>query len=331
MMVLTAKTRSEFREWLDEHAKTATECFVYVKRGKPTSGPILSYLDAVEEALCFGWIDSRQIKDEHGILQRFSPRRKSSPWSELNKERCRRLIRLGLMTPLGEKTLPPLGPRSFHIDPDVEAALKKARCYQTFCAFPPLYQRVRAYNVAFYKNFDPALYQRALSHLISETKQGRMFGEWNDYGRLLELPFYGQGICGHLRPQVQEYEKLGSPVDLYSLLLTCWGQDTCAPRMAEAWPKSHPTLGQCSITAFLVQDLYGGEVYGVPLGDGNFHCFNVVDDVRFDLTSGQFGEKLLHYTLKYPQSREIHFQKKEKEARYLLLRQKLLQVLETRG
>ena len=49
---------------------------------------------------------------------------------------------------------------------------------------PTLYQRVRAYNVAFYKNRAPEIYQKALAHLIEETKRGRMFGEWNDYGRL---------------------------------------------------------------------------------------------------------------------------------------------------
>ena len=55
-----------------------------------------------------------------------------------------------------------------------------------FRRFPELYQRVRAYNVAFYQKRDPALYEQALNHLIAETRRGRMFGEWNDYGRLTE-------------------------------------------------------------------------------------------------------------------------------------------------
>ena len=103
----------------------------------------------------------------------------------MNKERVRRLERLGLMTDLGRAVLPAMGPRSFHIDPDVEAALKQARVWSKFKSFPALYQRVRAYNVAFYIKRDTDAYEKALAHLIAETKAGRMFGEWNDYGRLL--------------------------------------------------------------------------------------------------------------------------------------------------
>lgn len=69
-------------------------------------------------------------------------------------------------------------------DPDVVNALKDAGLWDKFMSFPPLYQRVRAYNVAFYKSRNPKGYQKALNRLIEETKQGKMYGEWNDYGRL---------------------------------------------------------------------------------------------------------------------------------------------------
>lgn len=118
-------------------------------------------------------------------MQRFTPRRTRSPWTELNKERVRRLEKLGLMTEAGRAVLPAMGQRSFRVDPDIEAAMQNARVWSKFKSFPPLYQRIRACNVAFYKKRDPALYDQALSHLIVETKRGRMFGEWNDYGRLL--------------------------------------------------------------------------------------------------------------------------------------------------
>ena len=72
------------------------------------------------------------------------------------------------------------------MDKDVEEALRKARCYSKFKSFPTLYQRVRAYNVSFYKKIDKLAYEKALSHLIDQTKKGIMFGEWNDYGRLLD-------------------------------------------------------------------------------------------------------------------------------------------------
>lgn len=183
--VLDIHTRDEFRSWLEMNHDTASECWLCVKRGRPTDDESLWYLDAVEEALCFGWIDSTGNYINGVVMQRFSPRRKYSPWTELNKERVRRLESLGRMTDAGRRVLPPMGPRSFRIDAELEAALKKARVWSTFKSFPPLYQRIRAYNVTFYKKRDAQTYHQALSHLISETKKGKMFGEWNDYGRLL--------------------------------------------------------------------------------------------------------------------------------------------------
>ena len=184
--ILDVKSRTAFRAWLTLHAATKTECWVAVKRGKPVDPNVFYYLDAVEEALCFGWIDSTQ-KMLGGIrMQRFGPRKKNSPWTELNKQRVRRLETLGLMTDAGRAVLPDMSKRSFKMDADVETALKQARVWSKFKSFPPLYQRVRAYNVAFYKTRNPVLYDKALSHLIAETKQGRLFGAWNDYGRLPE-------------------------------------------------------------------------------------------------------------------------------------------------
>lgn len=184
--ILKVQNRYELREWFISHSNSESECWVEVKRGKPIDPTVFYYLDAVEEALCFGWIDSTH-KVINGIrMQRFTPRKKSSPWTELNKERVRRLEKLGLMTAAGRSVLPSMGSRSFHFDSDVVSALKQARVWTKFRSFPPLYQRVRAYNVAFYKNRDSKMYEQTLSHLISETKKGRMYGEWNDYGRLLD-------------------------------------------------------------------------------------------------------------------------------------------------
>ena len=183
--ILLNFSRAEFRNWLINNSKIEKECWLNLKRVKPSSNSFV-YLDAVEEALCFGWIDSIQKNIDGETYQRFSPRSKKSPWSELNKERARRLIKLGLMSKEGEKVLPSLGPRSFKIDKDIEDALKKNRCYKIFKSFHPLYQRIRAYNVSFAKSLGREAYESALKHLIEETKKGRMYGEWNDYGRLLD-------------------------------------------------------------------------------------------------------------------------------------------------
>ena len=107
----------------------------------------------------------------------------------------------------------------------------------------------------------------------------------------------------------------------YLDLRKCWKADTCAPRMRDDWSEDDITLGQCSITSFLIQDEYGGQVYGVPLSDGNYHCFNLIDGTAYDITSRQFKNDL-HYDLDHPQSREVHFSKKEKYERYLLLKER---------
>ena len=119
-----------------------------------------------------------------------------------------------------------------------------------------------------------------------------------------------------------------TPRDYYDLLSDIWCADTCAPRMREKWTPENRTLGQCSITAFLMQDLYGGKVFGVPLCDGNFHCFNVVGECVFDLTSEQFGDVKLDYDDCPEQSREAHFAKEEKRQRYEYLKERLFERLD---
>lgn len=94
-------SRSEWRDWLEEnHANTAGIWFVYYK--KQTGKPRVSYDEAVEEALCFGWIDSlpRKFDDERSKLL-FTPRKSKSVWSRLNKTRIEQLIENGLMTEIG--------------------------------------------------------------------------------------------------------------------------------------------------------------------------------------------------------------------------------------
>ena len=137
--------------------------------------------------------------------------------------------------------------------------------------------------------------------------------------------FYGSEHS-ELKPAHREYAFVGSLGGLYQMLLDCWRRETCAPRMQDKWSESNPTCGQCSITAFLVQDIFGGEVYGVPNGDGNYHCCNVVGDAVFDLTSEQFDHPL-EYTRDFPQSRETHFSKEEKKERYEMLKTALAQRL----
>lgn len=120
-----------------------------------------------------------------------------------------------------------------------------------------------------------------------------------------------------------QYKKIRTPIDLYDALSEIWCAQTCAPRMRDSWTPENKTMGQCSITAFLAQDIFGGEVYGIHRPDGNYHCYNVVGDCCFDLTSEQFGDEVLIYENNPPQSRETHFEKEEKRLRYEYLKKEL--------
>ena len=125
-------------------------------------------------------------------------------------------------------------------------------------------------------------------------------------------------------PAVSDYYKgITNPQVLYDYLTEIWCEYTCAPRLREGWSKENMTLGQCSITAFLVQDIFGGKVYGILRPGGNYHCYNVVDGKKFDLTSEQFGDEVLDYEDNPEQFREVHFAKEEKRLRYEYLKARL--------
>ncbi len=133
-----------------------------------------------------------------------------------------------------------------------------------------------------------------------------------------EYKFYG-GNTESVKPINHLYSKIVDQRHLYDLLSEIWCEYTCAPRLRKEWSVDNKTCGQCSVTSFLVQDIFGGEVYGVYI-DGNVHCFSKINDVIFDLTSEQFPNTTLEYTLEYPQKREEHFKDIDKYQRYLYLK-----------
>ena len=186
MTILKIKNRKEFRKWLTKNYDKETECYVLLKRGKPIDDKTFYYIDAVEEALCFGWIDSTVRKIDGVAYQRFSKRRKKSLWTEQNIARVKRLESIGLMTDAGREVLPNDIDKEFVLDKDVKQELINAKCLNTFLSFPEQYQRIRVYNINFYKKRNPNAYKKALDHLIKETSKGKMYGQWDDYGRLKE-------------------------------------------------------------------------------------------------------------------------------------------------
>ena len=97
----SAANRSEWRAWLEKHHSTEREVWlIYYK--KDCIKPSVTYLESLEEALCFGWIDSLIQKiDEEKYARKFNPRRPGSKWSELNKHLVAKLVREGRMTGAG--------------------------------------------------------------------------------------------------------------------------------------------------------------------------------------------------------------------------------------
>lgn len=106
MKTFYAPNRKAWRNWLENnHDKEKEVWLVYYR--KSTGKPTVSYNDAVEEALCFGWIDSiEKGVDPERFMGRFTPRKPKSNWSESNRARAKRLIEQNLMNPSGRKALP---------------------------------------------------------------------------------------------------------------------------------------------------------------------------------------------------------------------------------
>lgn len=150
------KTRKQWRKWLEKnHLQSPGIWLIYYK--KSSGKRSFDYADAVEEALCFGWIDSlpRKLDDERAMLK-FTPRKKKSVWSKLNKLRIEKLIAQKLMTPAGfakieqakkDSSWDILTSSDLHTDSnqlpaELEQALKKnKKALSNFKAFPAGYRR----------------------------------------------------------------------------------------------------------------------------------------------------------------------------------------------
>lgn len=173
-------TRAQWRRWLEQHHATKREIWLVGDVREKGVGP--SYLDVVEEALCFGWIDGIAKKfDETRRAQRFTPRRPNGNWTELNKERVRRLIGEGRMTPAGLAVAPDLTVRPVVVPPDIEKAFKRADAWAFWASCPPLYQRVRLSYVEEQRK-TPAEFKKRLDNLVKKSAAKLMFGNWDDSG-----------------------------------------------------------------------------------------------------------------------------------------------------
>jgi uncharacterized protein YdeI (YjbR/CyaY-like superfamily) len=175
--------RKEWRSWLARHYGRAKEIWLVYFR-KTSGKPRISYNDAVEEALCYGWIDST-VKGIDGdrFAQRFSPRRRTSGLSQMNKERIHRLIARHKMTKTGLAAVAHVfdssaeGSRGMVIPPDIIKAVKADRqTWANFQRFPESYRRIRTAYVESGKRRGPAEYRRRLDHFLRMTAKNKRFG-----------------------------------------------------------------------------------------------------------------------------------------------------------
>ena len=174
--LLHVTTRAAWRAWLKANYKSRTEVWLVYYR-KSTGKPRLAYNDAVEEALCFGWIDSlvRSI-DQDRFAQRFSVRKPGSRYSQANLERLRALVRHRRVRRDVLPTLPDLSESDFQIPADILQAIRaNRRAWKHFRGFSPAYIRIRTAFIDGARR-RPAEFLKRLAHFIRETEANRQFG-----------------------------------------------------------------------------------------------------------------------------------------------------------
>ena len=169
MKTLYVEDRRKWRAWLEQNGEKATEIWlVYYK--KDSGRPRVEYEDAVEEAVCFGWIDSKIKKlDKQRFAQLFTPRKPNSQWSPSNLARVKKMIKEGKMTPAGLEVYEPRNaapalPTS--LPPPLEQQFRKEQtAWENFQRFPPGYKRMTIGWVASAKQDETRL--RRLQQLIT--------------------------------------------------------------------------------------------------------------------------------------------------------------------
>ncbi|MFC0623594.1 YdeI/OmpD-associated family protein [Kribbella deserti] len=150
METFAAPTTAEWRNWLAEYGETAQEVWLVIYH-KDSGTPSVRYHEAIEHALCFGWIDSHaRSNDGESSLLRFSPRSPRSTWSAVNRERAARMTGQGLMTPRGQAMIDLAQAKgTWEVKPDDETAAalnslldQNPVARENFEKFPPSSKRL---------------------------------------------------------------------------------------------------------------------------------------------------------------------------------------------
>lgn len=172
--ILYTADRKEWREWLESNFDKEDEIWlVYPK--KSTGKPKILYNDAVEEALCFGWIDSIIKKlDENSTIQKFSPRNPKSSYSQANKERIKWLYEKNLIHPSLADIAKSIVSEVFVFPPDIIEKIKNEEgAWENYTGFSESYKRIRiAYIEGARKR--PEEFEKRLTNFIEKTKEGKL-------------------------------------------------------------------------------------------------------------------------------------------------------------
>ena len=173
---LHVTNRKDWRKWLRQHYKTEKEIWlVYYKKG--TGKPRIVYNDAVEEALCFGWIDSiLKTLDEKRSAQRFSPRKPKSKYSPANKERLRKLLRQRKVIKEVREALGDLSAEKFEVPKDILKAIKgNKEAWNNFQKFSDAYIRIRVGFIDGARK-RPEEFKKRLRYFIKMTEKNKQYG-----------------------------------------------------------------------------------------------------------------------------------------------------------
>jgi uncharacterized protein YdeI (YjbR/CyaY-like superfamily) len=173
---LYVTNREDWRAWLEEHFEREAEIWLVFPK-KASGKPSILYNDAVEEALCFGWIDSiRKSLDEDHSAQRFSPRRPRSTYSQPNVERLHWLAERQMIHPSILPSVQPALAQEFEFPADIIAAIQaNPQAWQHYQAFSPAYQRIRVAYVDSARE-RPEEFAKRLANFIQKTAENKQIG-----------------------------------------------------------------------------------------------------------------------------------------------------------
>jgi uncharacterized protein YdeI (YjbR/CyaY-like superfamily) len=180
------KSRAEFRRWLQRNGEQTPELWIeFATQASGRGG--LTYIEAIEESLCFGWIDGVRVKTgPETYANRFTPRKPRSSWSAINLRRFEVLSAAGLIAPQGMRVFEArdaeasgyaIGDRPAELDAWIEAGLRaQPKAWAYFAAQPPHYRRGAAHWVLSAKREETR--ERRLATLVADSAAGRRFGPY---------------------------------------------------------------------------------------------------------------------------------------------------------